>query len=392
MIARAVALVLTAAAMRVWAITAASAADLPEDYPAQPAPDWDAVFQRSEGWTGGDDMYSLPLPGERVLWLFADSWIGPVVDGQHAPGTRMVNNVLAIHPSVSDSQPPAADQVRFFWGTPPEEAEPLAWIRPVDRPGEWYWPADAVVAGQPPRLILFLWRLRRNNAPGAFGFESSGGNVALVENPGQDPPDWRIAQFENPHTVASGGREGISETSWGSELVVDGEHLLIYGIREQPLNKRMMLARTRPETVEDFASWEFRTERGWSPRLADARPLAGAMVNEFTLTPTELAGEKTWLLVQSEPLFGDHVQVRVSRSPLGPFSNAQNVYRVPGVVRDQTFTYAHKAHPELSRPGELLITYVINAFDFGAAVRDADLYRPRFLRLPLAAVKPPAAR
>ena len=46
--------------------------------------------------------------------------------------------------------------------------------------------------------------------------------------------------------------------------------------------------------------------------------------------------------------------------------------------------YNAKAHPHLSRPGELLISYNVNTFDFwGDFFRDADIYRPRFIRLKL---------
>src|SRR5262249_32718583 len=41
----------------------------------RPAPEWEAVFARADGWTGGDGLTTIPLPGDRVLWLFGDSWI-----------------------------------------------------------------------------------------------------------------------------------------------------------------------------------------------------------------------------------------------------------------------------------------------------------------------------
>ena len=48
---------------------------------------------------------------------------------------------------------------------------------------------------------------------------------------------------------------------------------------------------------------------------------------------------------------------------------------------DRLFTYAAKGHAHLSRPGELLITYMINSRDFGQIFREAGLYRPRFVRV-----------
>ena len=63
------------------------------------APDvaWDVVFDRADGWIGGDAIYSTPLPGGDVLWLFADTYLGQVRDGRRQPDVRMVNNTLARH-------------------------------------------------------------------------------------------------------------------------------------------------------------------------------------------------------------------------------------------------------------------------------------------------------
>jgi hypothetical protein len=46
-------------------------------------------------------------------------------------------------------------------------------------------------------------------------------------------------------------------------------------------------------------------------------------------------------------------------------------------------TYAAKAHTHLSRPGELLVSYIVSSQDFEQIIGDASLYRPRFVRVPL---------
>jgi hypothetical protein len=44
--------------------------------------------------------------------------------------------------------------------------------------------------------------------------------------------------------------------------------------------------------------------------------------------------------------------------------------------------YAAKGHPELSLiPDELIVTYVANSTDFYKMAADAQLYRPRFIRV-----------
>jgi hypothetical protein len=48
------------------------------------------------------------------------------------------------------------------------------------------------------------------------------------------------------------------------------------------------------------------------------------------------------------------------------------------------FTYAAKAHPHLAGHGnELVISYVVNAFQLAPVINDAELYWPRFVRVSL---------
>ncbi len=77
----------------------------------------------------------------------------------------------------------------------------------------------------------------------------------------------------------------------------------------------------------------------------------------------------------------------------GPWSAAKPIYQVPNIdAKKKHFTYAAKAHPELSRPGELLVSYVVNSFDFGESATNAAIYRPRFVRVPVSSLPdaPPA--
>ena len=54
---------------------------------AVPAPELDALFQRTDGWIGGDGAYSVAVSPKRTLWLFSDTWVGKVRDGR-APTRR----------------------------------------------------------------------------------------------------------------------------------------------------------------------------------------------------------------------------------------------------------------------------------------------------------------
>jgi hypothetical protein len=52
------------------------------------------------------------------------------------------------------------------------------------------------------------------------------------------------------------------------------------------------------------------------------------------------------------------------------------------------FTYNAMAHPEFTENGMLLISYNMNSNNLGDHFRDADIYRPRFIRVPLKIIDP----
>jgi len=75
--------------------------------------------------------------------------------------------------------------------------------------------------------------------------------------------------------------------------------------------------------------------------------------------------------------------MRLARHPWGPFGPLIKVWDCPEATEGKGyFTYNAKAHPALSGPGELLISYNVNAGNFFAALeKDPHLYRPRFIKL-----------
>lgn len=388
--------------------------DVADDMPGVAAPDWDAIFTRTSGWTGADGAYSIDLGDGRTLWLFSDTWIGSIKDGRHAPGSGLVNNSIAIHRTPAAGQPPAAKDVTFYWGPNDPQGRPTAWIvpdpncislRPWGRKQRaslgWYWLLDgAVVRKEPtgrPTLVLFLARIgKRAGNHGVWGFKGLGGALAVIDNPHEPANTWRITQRDNPHAIgtdAAAADGNLREISWGAAVYADrqakspaGDTLYVYGVKETaPLNKQLLLARAPASTVHQFDTWRFWAgPEEWSPNLAGAKPVADQIVNELSVDRVVVAGRPTFVMVHSEPVFGHHILLRTARTPWGPWSKPTPVYDVPGVKRNKTyFTYAAKAHAHLSEPGSLLITYVINSHDFGAMVRDPTIYRPRFIRVPL---------
>jgi hypothetical protein len=384
----------------------------------QAVPDlkWNAVFDRSSGWTGGDVVGTVDLGQGRVLWLFGDTWIGQVAKGAHLPGSQMVNNSLGLGGDDCRKMgvPPAPSEMHFCWGPSDARGHPTAWIVPdplrvqgsaktsdPEHPHGWYWPTGgaAVVPGPSgkPCLVVFLFHIGKTEGQtGVWAFKSLGGALAMIDNFDQPVEKWHVRQHEIPFAVSTdmaNADTALRETSWGmaahrqpAGTTGAAGVLYVYGIRNQsPLNRQLLLARVPADAVHEPGKWQFYAGEGkWSSRPQDAAPVADDLVNELSVEEYVAEGRPLLIMVHSEAVLGRHIFVRTASRPEGPWTRPMPVYSVPEVDRNRTyFTYAAKGHLQLSRQGELLISYVVNSHDFWAMFKDATIYRPRFISIPL---------
>lgn len=380
---------------------------------AEPDAAWNAAFERRDGWTGGDVAGTIDLGDGRVLWVYGDSWIGKIRDGAHVSGAKLINNAVAIQrvDKSDPSKPPAADALTFHWGPNNSKGEPTAWIVPTPREDKletWYWTSGGgalVPTARGPKLIIFLFEMarRKENGGGVWNFRHLGESMAVVDNPGEPIERWKPRQLRIPASICGEvERNGLQEPGvhWGQTALVwptldwsrpqrgsmPERDLYIYGMRgTSPLDQHLVLARVPVDQFEDLSSWRFRgKDDSWTEKAAEAVSLAKDLVTEFSVEPVIVEGKTRFVLVQSEPLLGPRIFLRWADTPAGPWSERKEVYTVPDVEKNKAyFTYAAKGHAMLSPPGELFVTYVVNSMDFGAGFRDASIYFPKFIRIPL---------
>ena len=370
-------------------ITAAVA----EDLAVELAPEWTALFDREHDWTGADGIFSIPLNGReigaghdsesRTLILFSDTAIGGVgAAGERLEGTKLVNNTLAVLRGTA----PEPDRIEFFWGgrITSEPAAIFAPETPDARDEEWYWLGDGVAIGD--KVHILAIRMRKTEAA-VFGFATSGVNLLSLDL-ALAHPFGNQQQRDTPFFREPEGEHG--DMTFGSGILVNTEaagapnpdgFIYVYGVWNDP-SKKLLAARVRPAAFTDFDAWRFWDGDGWSAQLDDASPTTDQISNELSVSP--LADGRYILVFHVGGITAD-VGVRFGDSPVGPFGDIHTIYHTPEPSTDpETFVYNAKAHPHLSRPGELLISYNVNTFDFwGDFFRDADIYRPRFIRLKL---------
>ena len=365
---------------------------------------WEAVFSRTQGWNGGDVAGTVDLGDGRVVWLFGDTFVGPLADGKRLPGTVMINNSLAVHAwNPASPRPPTPDAIEFVFGKPDAEGKPTAVFAPQRVPPNeldnqldamrQFWPSGGGVvvetAGKR-QLIVGLFVIRKTKEQGAFAFRRVGNAFGIIDDVRHSPAEWRGRVVDIPHAVGDQAQtEGVASLSWGEQFLRipnDQANVYVFGVRA-PLRgpRELVAARVPADSIEAFEKWRFYTSDGhWSGLAAEAGAILKDIAPEFSLERLDFDAFHGYLLVQNEPLLGAGIRVLTAEEPFGPWSTPRAVFRpmLPPNDRD-LFSYAAKGHLLLSCRGELLISYIVSAHDFWRLFRQAELYRPRFVSVPL---------
>ena len=353
-------------------------------YETRSAVEWDNLLDRNSGWTGADGIYSIPLngydapsnnPAGKQLILFSDTFIGEVDSNNHRHNASLVNNTLALLQSNSSNP----NDIEFFWRKDSNNSPKAVFVpnTPNAKAGDWYWLMDGITV----KDTVYVFALRLNSA-GGLGFEVNG--VALlkftldeqnfISNVQQfDTPLFYKNATENSEIVL--GQAVMPMTNVSGVSAPDG-YIYVYGPKSSPSGKELIAARVLPDEIENFARWQYWNGTEWGSLIENGAPITNGISQEFSVTPIK---DGKYLLVFQT---GSSVALKIGESPTGPFGIFHLIYDCPEVLIDpNVFVYNAKAHPNLSNHDELLLSYNVNTFDFGAHFTNADIYRPRFIYL-----------
>ena len=335
-------------------------------------PGYEALFQKEDGWTGGDGIYSVALADDTILWLFGDTFIGQIRNGRHE-NASIINNSIGIQ----YGKLPSSALIEFYYGKTSDGA-PAAFILPVEPQG-WLWIYDGVRADA--GIFLFFVQIDRTADNSVFGFKVIGNWLGLVTNPEAPPLNWEIRQRKIPWSKFTDD----GDTIFGSALLRAGGFFYIYGttevLEEGIRRKYMILARVAESAISDFGRWQFFAKGRWISDLSQASLLCADIANEYSVSFQPAL--RKYVSVYSQNSMSKNIVARTAPEPYGPWSEPIVLYRCPEEDwHDNIFCYAAKAHPEISlASNELIVTYVTNSVDFDQIESDARLYRPRFLRV-----------
>lgn len=165
-----------------------------------------------------------------------------------------------------------------------------------------------------------------------------------------------------------------------NNIHVDG-YIYVYGYKD--LNGRYLVsARFLPEDIENMNAWTYYDGSSYQSDINQSYPIILGVSAELSVSYIEsgmFAGK--YMLVVMENTTSGKISYALSDNPYGPFTDYVQVFQtIENTYLRGAFTYNAKLHPNLSEPGNYLISYNVNTTQLGA-LSDARIYYPRFIRL-----------
>lgn len=353
-----------------------------------PADDWTNLFYRSKGWFGGDGIYTIPLSGKesspskakKTLFIFSDTMIGTIDNGKLEPGSKMIHNSLAI----LDGDQPNPQNLHFDWkkenGNPESVFIPKT---PLTVSGDYYWLGDGFVNQEIDNSIFIFGYRVRNISDAVFGFEEVGNTLIKIKSnealpfKNYEQKDTPFFLSKNDGEMGSFGAGIFVNTKKAGAAKPDG-YIYVYGT--QGKTKKLLVARVKPKDFEVFDQWAYWNGKTWTTAIKESAAVTDQVSNELSVS--ELPDGRYALIFQQNGL-GRNVCMRLGKTPVGPFGPVIKLWDTSDALVGKGFySYNAKAHPSLSKRGELLISYNVNSFDFFNDLNThPNLYRPRFIRV-----------
>lgn len=343
---------------------------LPADSPAPPEisintvpwPKADALFHGDQHWLGGDGAYSIDLGGNRVLWLFGDSFIDPGMTRDRMSAT-VVRNSLAVQRGYD----PSTASITFYWRE--QDHRPSSFFGNGD--ALWFWPGG----GARLRDVLIIFLMKIQPSGNDLGFEAAGFSAVLIDNPDSPPPDWHVRWIPTPEN-----KFGIIVGS-ASVLALD-EYLYAFGA--DTLVRDVYLARWKITDVEmgnllNISWWTGKSGRWLQNKELTEKPLPIFSQGQMEFTVHYEPSLECFLQIQTISLADPRLGFRTAPQITGPWSHLEPFFK-PGQMGDaDLLIYAGKAHHDLSG-ADMVFTYAVNSTSMDRLVRDAGIYYPVFLK------------
>jgi hypothetical protein len=345
------------------------------------------MFDRSDIWLGADGIYSIPLDGNdkwgsankesKTFFVFSDSMVGTAdPETKRYRDVKMINHTVAMLTNYEpEKKTERGDTIQFFYGQKADMSRDNLF-------GKKYWLQDGIVIDKKLYLTAFTpdgrWKPTQ---------------IDLITIPltSSQMPDWEKVTITEKFPIFAENERFQLAFGIGilDHTAMDG-FVYVYGYRDtlQGGRKHLIAARVKPESFGDGEQWRFWSGTDWEKdckvAFDDKATLAERVSTELSVTPI---AKDRFLLVFTQDVMSHRIAYKTGTSPIGPFGEAVVFYQAPEprAMGDGIYVYNAKAHPHLSVPGRLLVSYNVNRL--GGLPRNTNEYRPRFIELVVEGIK-----
>jgi len=369
---------------------------------------WYRFGVRFKGWNGGQLAHSLSLSQGNTLWTFGDSFFGLISENRnrkHALNNQPRNAAMIQTGEDSNSD---FTELNEFVGTSLADLSTYykgkTWVRhpeatlsqsAIDN-GEidadyYYWPEDATIVNTPDGTEVQML---------LTGYDGNGNYLETA-----------LARFavEDKTVTLKNLRQHVcdSPVRYGTSLLEDGDHVYLYGCvpaASTAGNYYTVVARTTTRSLT--SKWEYYVKGSdskwtWQTDVPNAETQRHSNIcsNYKTEHPSVFKYGDYYYMCSLDNASGS-IYIMQGSQPWGPFSGRK---RLCGMPTEQKNTERIVVHPQLSRMGEIVLSYnmvpaattFITKGDDGMAIENliegpernfgrwvsADLCQPHFYRI-----------
>jgi hypothetical protein len=342
--------------LNVWLVSCSTF--IPLQYSGRCLPD----FPYKDEWYGGDGAYSIPLDGQRTLWVFGDTFVSEEADRKDRIGMDVIlGTTLAVSTCSADHQ----FSIQYFL-----KKENGKFVSSFGR-NEWLWPQDPFIAHDILYIPLLIIQLLPETQP-PFNFKVAGHKIARIKDfTANDPHAWLVEYLDWTDTLPE-GVEALATTS-----VVHHDYVYFYPlyryVKDNVNIYGNILARISVDHLDNPANhFEYWTREGaWRKKLqpGEVKIIFSAGLSELSVRYH--AQDRQWMAVYLSPINkGQQLLYSTAQSPEGPWSPSAVLIEAIAEVDphsplyDQhTFCYAGKEHHQFAYNRDIVVTYVCNSYE-----------------------------
>lgn len=343
---------------------------------------WNLFAMRQKGWNGGNDCNSVSLPDGNVLWTFGDSYFGRISEFRHrmqynnrthnaaqvqiqGGETYGEDDFVTLNELVSTSQNnpmyyyKGKDWVRHPDATLPQsdidlgKIDDLHYLRPED--------GTVVMSGGTTRLQQIF---SSYNASG----ERDG--MYVVEFGLQGDPR------EKGYLMEQRKARLPYVADFGHAILEDGGHNYLYAtVKTTGITSTYIAVCARTQGRSLLSRWEYyvRDATGtynWQTSFPTAEELSRSRISGVTKVygPSVFKYGDRYFMVSQAGVNGG-IQISMGENPWGPFTIQRRLYNI---MTDEWSADHVWLHPQLSRMGELVVSYVTEPDGITIYTKDSD--------------------